>query len=353
MQRFAGGRALARFARSMVRLRTMPLVLLALLATALAIAAVPAPGRDRADTLRNRIQGQRGREHSLSSAVARLGRLERATAREVAILERRVAAVQGDLVAAETRLAGTVRRRDHERARALRLRRHLAESRRQLATLLRTRYADGKPDIVTVVLHADGFSRLLETVDFIKRVQHQDAQILDDVRAARSDSIAQKRVLARLTVQRRDAADAVRRRHDALAAIAAGLRSRRAALAQAQAARTAALHATRASRGQAERALTKLLAERNRALRQAGPGGPWAIPWPIVQCESGGQNLPPNSAGASGYYQFLVETWQGLGGSTPQAYLASKAEQDRLAAQLWAGGDGASNWDCAALVGII
>jgi hypothetical protein len=72
-----------------------------------------------------------------------------------------------------------------------------------------------------------------------------------------------------------------------------------------------------------------------------------------VQCESGGQNLPPNSAGASGYYQFLVETWRGLGGSTPQAYLASKAEQDRLAAQLWNGGSGAGNWVCAALVGAI
>ena len=81
-----------------------------------------------------------------------------------------------------------------------------------------------------------------------------------------------------------------------------------------------------------------------------GPGGPWAIPWPIVQCESGGQNLPPNSAGASGYYQMLPSTWKGLGGSTPHAYEASKAEQDRLAAQLWAGGAGARNWVCAGLV---
>ena len=46
----------------------------------------------------------------------------------------------------------------------------------------------------------------------------------------------------------------------------------------------------------------------------------------------------------------------GLGCATPsatQAYLASKAEQDRLAAQLWAGGAGAGNWVCAALVGAI
>jgi len=82
----------------------------------------------------------------------------------------------------------------------------------------------------------------------------------------------------------------------------------------------------------------------------AGPGGPWAIPWAIVQCESGGQNLPPNWAGASGYYQFMPATWRGLGGSTPHAYQASKAEQDRLAARLWNNGAGADNWDCYALV---
>ena len=69
-----------------------------------------------------------------------------------------------------------------------------------------------------------------------------------------------------------------------------------------------------------------------------------------MQCESGGQNLPPNYAGASGYYQFMVATWKGLGGSTPQAYQASKAEQDRLAARLWAGGAGRGNWVCASLV---
>jgi hypothetical protein len=39
-----------------------------------------------------------------------------------------------------------------------------------------------------------------------------------------------------------------------------------------------------------------------------------------------------------------------FGGSGPAAYLASKAEQDRVAAALWNGGSGASNWVCASLV---
>ena len=80
--------------------------------------------------------------------------------------------------------------------------------------------------------------------------------------------------------------------------------------------------------------------------------GGWAIPYAIVLCESGGQNLPPNSAGASGYYQIMPATWRGEGGPGPAAYLASKAEQSAVAARLWNNGAGASNWTCAAMVGI-
>ncbi len=336
----------------MDRRRIRPLAFL-LAVAALALVAVPAGGQQSERGLRDRIDSQRDREQSLAGSVARLARLERATAREVAILERRVVAVQAELAAAEKVLASTVLRRNRQRERALRLRARLTQSRAKLAELLRRRYAGGEPDIVTVVLRADGFAQLLETVDFLKRVQAQDERILGTVKSARRDALGQRRLLTRLSAERRVAADAVRKRHDALTTMAAGLRERRSRLAEARAARAALLRGTRASRRRAQRSLNRLLAQRAQALRAVGPGGPWSIPWPIVQCESGGQNLPPNFAGASGFYQFMPDTWRGLGGSTPHAYLAPKAEQDRLAARLWAGGDGARNWVCAALVGII
>ncbi|MGH2916085.1 MAG: transglycosylase family protein, partial [Solirubrobacteraceae bacterium] len=83
-----------------------------------------------------------------------------------------------------------------------------------------------------------------------------------------------------------------------------------------------------------------------------GGSGGWAIPYAIVLCESGGQDLPPNSAGASGYYQIIPGTWRLFGGSGPAAYLAPRAEQDAVAARIWRGGAGASNWVCAGIVGI-
>ncbi|HEU4976434.1 MAG TPA: transglycosylase family protein [Baekduia sp.] len=331
----------------------LAVLLAAGLAAACALAPRDAEGRD-AGALRSQIRAGKAREHALASAAERLGHLERVTAHEVEILDGRLAEAQSQLAAAQQRLADTRRRLDDERARLRRLRHRLAETRSQLRDLLYQRYVSGRPDLVSVVLDAQGFADLLERMEFLKRVEDSDTQIVDVVRAARSDADHATRVLAALERRRAQTAADVQRERDALAGMQAAAQQRRAALAEARSARLAALRDTRADRRAAQRTLTRLLAARARAAQATtGPGGPWAIPWAVVQCESGGQNLPPNSAGASGYYQMLPSTWKGLGGSTPQAYQAPKAEQDRLAAKLWAGGAGAGNWVCAALVGAL
>jgi peptidoglycan hydrolase CwlO-like protein len=318
-----------------------------------ALPAHPARGTDDPGRLRDQIAGQKARERVLASAAARLGRLEAQTSREIAVLTQRLAAAQADLASWEARLADTQRRLREAQKRLVALRARLAEGRRTLAALLRARYAADVPDLIETVLDAHGFADLLERMEFLHRVQSSDTDIITAVRNARDATRALQRRLAPLERRQARQTETVRRERDALAAVDGQLRARRAALAEARAARLAALAATTASRRRAEHTLDHLLAARAAAARQVGPGGPWAIPWPIVQCESGGQNLPPNAASASGYYQMLDSTWHGLGGTTPHAYQASKAEQDRLAARLWAGGAGARNWVCAALVGAV
>lgn len=69
-----------------------------------------------------------------------------------------------------------------------------------------------------------------------------------------------------------------------------------------------------------------------------GGGECWAIPYYIVACESGGDLGAQNaSSGAYGAYQLLGH------GEYPGM---PKAEQDAIAAGLWAGGAGRSNWVC-------
>jgi transglycosylase-like protein/putative peptidoglycan binding protein len=71
----------------------------------------------------------------------------------------------------------------------------------------------------------------------------------------------------------------------------------------------------------------------------------YSIPAGIVQCESGGNYSAVNpSSGAGGAYQILPSTWQAYGGQgLPQD--APPAEQDRIAAAIYAH-QGASAWTC-------
>ena len=222
-----------------------------------------------------------------------------------------------------------------------------------LTDLLRQRYMSTCPDLVSVVLDAHGFADLLERMEFLQRIQDSDTRSSTSSASPARDAGRETLVLTKLES---------RRQAETIAGRASATRSpawrpppgtpQRARPSPRRAPRRPARHPRRPPLR--ERTLRKLLADRARAaVDQAGPGGPWSIPWAIVQCESGGQNLPPNSAGASGYYQIMPATWGDSAARPRHAYKASKAEQDRLAAQLWNGGAGASNWVCAALVGVI
>jgi hypothetical protein len=326
--------------------------------------ALPVVAAEDPAKLRERVAGAGATERSLSASLERLERAEARRRRQVAALERRRAAVQADLERDRARLAGIQRRLRAQRARALRLRERMAEVRRLLSVRLVERYKAGDVDVISVVLNAASLSDLFERGAFLRRVQARDEQLLVEVRAARRDAVAEKRRLAAAEERRRRAVEGLRARRDAAAEMAAGAAARRSALARVRAARAEALRATRASRRRAERRLraAERAAAEAAAVRRAAssgtgagpapaaPAGGWAIPWPIVQCESGGQNLPPNAAGASGYYQIMPATWKQYGGRGPHAHLAAKAEQDRVAARIWDGGRGASNWVCTDLV---
>lgn len=85
---------------------------------------------------------------------------------------------------------------------------------------------------------------------------------------------------------------------------------------------------------------------RYRALRLVAPypggGTYWAIPYYIVYCESRGEWTAYNASGALGPYQLL-----GWGAPYPATTWRAKMENHHIAADVWAGGAGASNWACA------
>lgn len=69
--------------------------------------------------------------------------------------------------------------------------------------------------------------------------------------------------------------------------------------------------------------------------------GKWAIPYSIVTCESHGSWYAQNPSGATGPYQLL-----GWGAPYPATTPWAQAQNHIIAARVWAGGRGRSNWVC-------
>ena len=329
-----------------------------ILAAAIAAVVLPLalwsflPGKTQAQSatkLQNQLNGSQNNEKRLSASAATFAKLVRAISSDIALLQKRLDAVQADLDTARQQLSTTRTQLRSQRARLARLRGRLAKAKVVLAQRLVSGYENGNPDIIDVLFNAHGFADLLERAEFLKRFQNQDAAIINAVKQAKRESESAAAKLAKLTRKRQQIASAYTKRRNALQSMQSAMDAKRAAYQRARQARLDALSHARANSTRLQHQLTKLLGAESNA-SNAGPGGPWAIPWAVVQCESGGQNLPPNWATASGYYQIIIPTWKGFGGPTAQAYQASKAVQDAIASKIWDGGAGANNWDCFRLL---
>jgi septal ring factor EnvC (AmiA/AmiB activator) len=319
--------------------------------------------------LNSELGQQRARQNSLSASLGSLTGVISSLDNQISLIQTREAAVRAALASDRVALARTQLSLARERARLALLRARLAHARAILSRQLLAGYETDKPDLVSVVLESHGFNDLLDKLDFLHLAQSQQQSIISVTRTAKAQAAAAATKLVRLERSDQAIAQSALVRVRALAGMNALLSAREGALRSARAAQQAALDASRARASHLNSQISQIRAAQaaaaaaaRRAAQQAIiqpsapvaqiPTGGWAIPYAIVLCESGGQNLPPNSAGASGYYQIIPATWRGFGGTGPAAYLASKAEQDAVASRIWNGGAGASNWVCAGIVGI-
>ncbi len=352
------------------------MVAVALLGGLAALPATSAAG-PTIGQLNQQLSQQQSRQQQLQSSLGGLSGLISSLTAQIALVERREAAVNLQLSQDRAALARTKVQLERQRRLLALLKARLAKARRLLANQLVSNYESGNPDLLSAVLESNGFTELLDRINFLNDAQRQQQRIIAITRRAKAQATAAAIRLARLQAREEQITTAAAVEAKALAGMNSLLHSKQSALERAQAVQRAALAAsqTRASQLQAEisqieaqQAAAEQAAAQRAAAQQAAsqrlvapsPGGAsspartggWVIPNAIVLCESGGQDLPPNSAGASGYYQIIPGTWRQFGGTGPAAYLASKAEQDAVASRIWNGGAGVSNWDCASIVGI-
>ncbi len=227
------------------------------------------------------------------------------------------------------------------------LRGQYAAAVKQLDQRLVSIYESDAPDYVTVLLNSNGFDDLSTRTDYLNALHDADMRIANKVASLR-DQMAQHTHQVADLKQESDA-----EAQQLSAAKSSFLASEQAAN-QSAAAVAQARSGTQASLSDAQGQVADL--EQQQAAQRAAVGtgsgapaylgGPYSIPTYIVMCESGGNYHAVNSSsGAGGAYQILPSTWAAYGGQgAPQD--APKAEQDRIAAEIWRD-SGPSAWSCA------
>lgn len=183
----------------------------------------PLPGRS--EPLPQRVEKKRVQ-------VERAKRSEGVLTRDLAGYETRIEALDGRLRSTGRRLVRVQSALDRERARLLAVRQRLEVARDRLARArarlrrarrdLRARlvelYKADTPDLLTVVLEADGFTDLLERTDFLDRIAERDRQVFGRVRALTRATERQADQLAVLEKARKLAAVRILRNREDLAA---------------------------------------------------------------------------------------------------------------------------------------
>jgi septal ring factor EnvC (AmiA/AmiB activator) len=308
-------------------------------------------GREEASALAGQLQASQAELASAEAAAVQAERHEERLSGLLAEGEAREAKLSEEVAAERRRLAV-------EKSR-------LRRSRAALAARLVAIYENGMPDEASVLFGSASYEELVTRNTSLREINEADTALARRVGEVREQVAGQ--VVA--VTEARAAAVAYDERvgaaRDQIAAVRAEAADLAAHLAAVSGAREAALSQLKGDISSWVGDIKKIRAAEAKAAREAAEseeeanaaaeeevgrwlGGPYSIPTYIVMCESGGNYSAVNpSSGAGGAYQILPSTWELYGGQgEPQN--APKAEQDRIAGEIWAD-SGPSAWVCGSL----
>jgi peptidoglycan hydrolase CwlO-like protein len=229
-----------------------------------------------------------------------------------------------------------------------RTRQRLRRAERLLAGRLTAIYVAGPVETIDAVLGSEDFAQLSSRTEYLLSIREADQRLAGRVRSVRDSLKSSVARLEKLDQEARAQVAALDAARDEISLVRSEAEANAAELASISSSREQEIDALRADidqweeRIQEEQAKSAAEAETEVA---AELGGPYSIPTYIVMCESGGDYGALNaSSGAGGAYQIMPETWAAYGG-TGLPHEASKAEQDRIAALIYAD-SGTAPWVC-------
>jgi murein DD-endopeptidase MepM/ murein hydrolase activator NlpD len=208
------------------------------------LGASVAPAQDlesKLDAKEAKLSKVRERSGVLTTTISHYGeRIDRLTG-EVASLRNQEAAVKVRLDAKQTELDQAVAELGVAKKRLVKMRAHLKRALVSLRERLVAIYETGTPDVLSVIVGANGYDDLIGRTEYLNRIRGNDEAIIGRVRELR-DQV--KHTVARLrTVKDRieAARDAIASEEQALATARAAVQERQSALVAARATRVTAL----------------------------------------------------------------------------------------------------------------
>jgi murein DD-endopeptidase MepM/ murein hydrolase activator NlpD len=334
-------RRMARRLSLLLAVAAMPLALWAVLPLGSSGQSPDAIQR-KIDRAQDRIEWRRDRERVLTSDITAFNRKIGGLQSDITQLQTRQVTLQADLDAKRAELARIQEELRRTRLRLARLRTRLAEARVELANRLVQLYKEDTPDVVTVVLEADGFADLLERTEFLQRTSAQDARIIDRVREAKAEATALADRLDRLERRAEEVAAAIEAEVQEVVQVKGQLVERRDSFASARAQKAEMLATTRADRHELEEHVHSLEREQSAILaRLQSSSSPVAGP---IRQGSGQLIWPASGSISSGFGMRWGRLHAGidipLGEGTP----LRAADSGTVAIAGWVGGYG--NYTC-------
>jgi peptidoglycan DL-endopeptidase CwlO len=334
-------------ARRMGRRLSLLLVVVALPIALWAVLPLGSSGQsvdelqNKIDRKRDQIEWRKGRERVLTTEISGFtSRIDTLQA-DITTLQTKQVRLETDLAAKRAELAQIQEDLRRERLHLARLRTRLAEARVELANRLVEIYKQDAPDVVTVVLEADGFADLLERTEFMERTSAQDARIISRVRVAKAESIATAEKLDRLEKRAEEVAAAIEAEVAEVAEVKGQLVDRRDSYASARAGKAELLANTRADRHELEDHVAAL--EREQAAVLAQLQGPSSVAGPIKQ-GSGSLIWPANGSISSPFGMRWGRLHAGVDIPLPEGTPLRAADSGTVAIAGWVGGYG--NYTC-------
>jgi septal ring factor EnvC (AmiA/AmiB activator) len=173
--------------------------------------------------LQGQISASQSAADSLRSQIAAdTGQINK-TAGGITAARDRLATLQHDLDNREQQLRNVQTSLIHTRDHLVALENRLHRASTALAANLVAKYEGAQPDMMSVILDAHGFSDLLERMNFLQRVSHQDAQVVGTTRAARTEVTKEVARLAALEKRDRTLTSQILTRRNDVAAMQAAL----------------------------------------------------------------------------------------------------------------------------------